>query len=101
MSDELQQLERRVGAKWVAAAAARTPEWAVPEAAFDMSAWTDMAPLPPGTPQFPREQWVSYPNRRAVALLLADRLLDFDELTDEQWTQVCMVMQYGGRERVA
>jgi hypothetical protein len=107
---DLDVLERRVVEKWVAAAA-RMPRWELPE--FDMSAWElpefDMSawdeamktPLPPGTPQFPREQWASYPNRRRVALMICDRLLDFDELTDEQWVTLCMVMQYGGKTRIA
>jgi hypothetical protein len=97
---DLDVLERRVGEKWVAAAA-RMPRWELPE--FDMSAWDEAmkTPLPPDVPQFPREQWASYPNRRRVALMIADRLLDFDELSDEQWVTLCMVMQYGGKTRIA
>jgi hypothetical protein len=100
MTEPLEELELRVGGKWVAAAAARTPEWSVPDFEFDMSAWTDVAPLPPGTMQFPREQWVSYPRRRTMSLLVVDRMLDLD-MNDEQWGQVCFLMQYGGKERIA
>jgi hypothetical protein len=72
----------------------------------DMDWSTDWAeavnkPLPPGTMQFPREQWLSYPNRRAHALVLANRLLDFEDLTDEQWHTLGMLMLYGGKERIA
>lgn len=104
-SDQLKELERRVGEKWVAAAAAR-----IPADAFDPSGWLDSidmsewgaSSLPPGTLQFPREQWASYPNKRTVALLLAERLLDdADSLTDEQWLLLCLVMQYGGKTRIS
>lgn len=98
--DELTALENRVGEKWIAAAAARNPEWPVPDFEFDMSSWTDVAPLPPGTMQFPRERWASYPTQRTVVLMLADRMLDLD-LTDEQWAQLCFLMQYGGKTRLS
>lgn len=100
--DALEELERRVGEKWVAAAAARTPDWPVPAVEWSDD-WKEAMkkPLPPGTLQFPREQWASYPNQRTVALLIADRLLDFDELTDEQWMQLGLLMQYGGKTRIA
>lgn len=101
MSDDLRELERRVGEKWAAAATARIPERELPVFDIHMSAWQNLPPLPPGTPQFPREQWASYPARRTAALLAADRMLDFDELTDEQWMDVCLVMQYGGKTRIA
>lgn len=98
----LTELERRVGEKWAAAAAARAPQW--PQA-LDMNEWfgaIDAAPLPPGAPQFPRAQWATYPANRAVVLTACDRLLDSaDELTDEQWMAVCMLMQYGGKTRIA
>jgi hypothetical protein len=118
MSEDLDVLEQRVGEKWAAAAAARMPKWESAE--FDVSEWVDVAKIPlpvnafemstvgqplppplPDTPQFPREQWVSYPAKRTAALMVADRLLDFDELTDEQWIQLCLLMQYGGKTRVA
>jgi len=41
------------------------------------------------------------PAKRTVALILAERLLDDAEnLTDEQWLQLCLVMQYGGKTRL-
>ena len=104
MTEALEDLERRVLARWAAAAAERTPD------SFDVSKWSgvydhaswlpDDAGLPPPM-QFPREQWVSYPAKRRVSLMLCDRMLDFDVLTDEQWMLLCMTVQYGGKERIA
>ena len=92
---ELDDLERRVGEKFMAAAVELTPEW---PHNVEMGTWQPMAA--PAL-QLPREQWVIYPSRRMVALLIIDRMLDFDSLTDEQWGQVAFLYQYGGRERVA
>src|SRR5437899_1673714 len=101
----LEELERRVCEKWATAAAAR-----LPLDVFDPSGWLDgidttawnAEPLPPGTMQFPREQWASYPAKRTAALIYAERLLDFaDELTDEQWITLNLVMLYGGKTRLA
>lgn len=104
-TDALDELERRVGEKWVAAAAARMPQWDVPEFDVDWEAWfgtLDTAgALPDDWPQFPREQWARYPAKRTVVLLIADRMLDFDELTDDQWIELCWLMQYGGKTRIA
>lgn len=96
------ELEERVTRRWQEAVAARTPQWPMPDVELSTD-WAEAmkTPLPPGTMQFPREQWVSYPNRRAQVLILADRLLDFDELTDEQWHTLCFLMLYGGKERIA
>lgn len=96
----LDDMEQRVTEKFAAAAFARIdPQWKL-----DVGEWTfpdfEFEPLPPGTPQFPREQWVTYPNRRMVTLTLIDRALDL-ELTDEQWTQLTFLMGFGGRERIA
>jgi len=44
MSDDLRELERRVGAKWRAAAAAREPQWESVE--IDMSTWADVSKIP-------------------------------------------------------
>lgn len=99
-AEDLDALERRVGEKWMTAVAARMPHCDFPDNPFDSTDWLAVAsPMPSGVPQFPREQWVSYPDMRTVALLIVDRMLDLD-LTDEQWTQVCFVMQYGGKTRV-
>lgn len=102
--DALDELERRVGEKWARAVADRmNPQWQI----LDTSSW--MLPLPPDgdatkdplLPQFPREQWASYPNKRMVALLACDRMLDFDDLSDEQWMTLCLLMQYGGKTRIS
>lgn len=101
MSDaDLIELEKRVTRRWQEAAAARTPQWPDVELSTD---WAEamQKPLPPGTMQFPREQWVSYPNRRTIVLILADRLLDFEELTAEQWHTLNFLMLYGGKARIA
>ncbi|WP_142245552.1 hypothetical protein [Mycobacterium sp. IS-836] len=105
MMDELDELELRVGEKWAAAAAARIPQ------DFDLSHWSEVfdltdlppaTPLPPDWPQFPREQWLRYPVKRQLTLVLCENLLDRnDELTDEQWMLLCLMMQYGGKVRIA
>jgi hypothetical protein len=106
MSEDLEELERRVAEKWAAAAAARIGVYS-PGFSFDVAGWFDSladsgeVSMPDDWPQFPREQWVSYPNKRTAALLLADRLLDFDELDDEQWSTLCLLMHYGGKTRIA
>ena len=96
------ELEERVTRRWLEAVEARTPQWPIPDPEWSTD-WREAMnkPLPLGTMQFPREQWVSYPNRRATALLLADRLLDFEDLTDEQWHTLGMLMLYGGKVRIA
>lgn len=104
MSEQLEELERRVGEKWGAAVAARTPTWPVPDVQFDISTWADVARIgvPAEAPQFPREQFASYPAARTVALILADRLLDdAPDLTEEQWVTLNAVMLYGGKTRLA
>ncbi len=103
MSDaHLIGLEERVTRRWQEAVAARNPQWPTPDVELSTD-WAEamQKPLPPGTMQFPREQWVSYPNRRTIVLVLADRLLDFEELTDEQWHTLNFLMLYGGKERIA
>lgn len=102
--EDLAALEERVGAKWAAAALARTQIWpAVDLDAFSIDTWlVNPGPIEPPQLQFPREQWVSYPTRRMVALTVCDRLLDkVDELTDEQWVTLCWALQYAGKSRVA
>lgn len=96
---QLNELEHRVGEKWATVATARLTPLPGP---FDFTDWTDWATeaAPTDVPQFPREQWASYPTKRATTLLLCDRLLDMD-LTDEQWLNVCFLMQYGGKTRLS
>lgn len=83
-----------------------SPEWAaavkhVSVAGKTIEASTVGQPLPPML-QFPREQWVVYPNRRKVSLLIVDRLLDkWDSLTTEQKAQAAFLLHFGGTERVA
>lgn len=98
MDDALGQLERRVGEKWAAAAAARFPADVDP---FDPSDWLGDEPHAEPVMQFPREQWVSYPNKRTAALIVADNMLNnADDLTDMQWTLLCRIMLYGGKTRI-
>lgn len=99
MSDQLDELEHRVAEKWAAVAGSRIdPRWQ-----FDVTTWGlhPPPPLPPGTLQFPREQWARYPAKRAAVLLACERILDHGELTDEQWLTVCLAMQYGGKTLIA
>jgi hypothetical protein len=106
-TETLESLERRVGQKWAAAAAARIDQRIDPQWNLDVGSWGSAAgeglpPLPPGTPQFPREQWASYPTARRVALQMCEHLLDnVAELTDNQWMLICVTMQYGGKTRIA
>lgn len=99
MSDTLQDLERRVTEKLIAANQAAHPEWAnLPD---PMEVWAkapleEMPPLPEGWPQYPREQWVTYPARRAHALILADNAIDHGYLAEAGW-----LVQYAGKERIA
>ena len=99
--DHLVELERSVTEKFTVKAAERAPD-----SDLNVTGWLQtvseamQVPIDPNIPQFPREQWVSYPARRTVVLILCNRMLDFD-LDDAQWTQLCWLMQYGGKERVA
>jgi hypothetical protein len=100
----LDELEQRVGERFARAAAART-QIPTASASFDVASWFDgladtgEVALPEDWPQFPREQWVSYPNKRTAVLLLADNLMNHD-LTDEQWSTLCLLMYYGGKTRL-
>jgi len=99
MSDSLEDLEHRVRERWVAASVDRTPDWPLPDRIIE---WQPTAELTHVAEfQFPREQWVSYPIKRRLALMVADRLLDFEQLTDEQWQQLCQLIHYGGKTRIA
>jgi hypothetical protein len=97
---DLAELERRVTTRYLELT---QTDWELPEIDFDMSDWVDVMKLPPGTPpQFPREQWITYPNRRRVVLMIIERSLDiWDTLTDEQRFQVAFLLGNGGRERIA
>jgi len=98
MSDvDLEALTRRVTDKLIAANQAAHPwladmaeSWAVPQFSYE-------APqLPEDWPQFPREQWAILPARRAVALTLADRLIDDGKLSEAGW-----LVAYGGKTRIS
>jgi hypothetical protein len=100
----LADLEQRVVEKWVKAAADRGPIWPAAEA-MDCGSWltdTDTAPLPAYVPQFPREQWLVYPARRTLALIMCEQTLDSgQELSDSEWSLLCLTMWYGGKTRIA
>lgn len=101
---DMSELELRVGEKWTAVAAARLD----PDT-FDIGEWAvhhardgDVRPLSAGVLQFPCEQWASCPAKRTLALLACEAMLDrADTLTDEQWTMLCVAVQYGGKMRIA
>lgn len=108
-SDALDVLEALVAVKLATVANARMPHKLMPDVSFDpsdwlgsidISTWQNLPPLPTSILQFPRESWARYPAARTWALLLVDRMLDCDNLTDEQWMQMCLVWQYGGKTRL-
>ncbi|WP_330253112.1 hypothetical protein OG874_00405 [Nocardia sp. NBC_00565] len=100
MSEALTELEQRVTAKLYAA----LPQWELPPDPLQDPAefWrraveeADVPPLPDDWPQFPREQWITYPARRAYALLLADNAIDHGYLSEAGF-----LVQYGGKERIS
>lgn len=98
-TDALAELERRVTEKYIAAAQTRQqPD--LPDL-IDIQPWLDgQPPLVPPPLQFPRQQWVTVPDRRATALGTVDRLLDL-ELNDKSWQTISLLMIFGGRERIA
>lgn len=98
---DLAAIEERVMRKHLAAVADK-----VPVVDFDPTSWlagldqtSAPAPLADVVPQFPRERWITYPNRRAVILTLCEVWLDkaFDP-TDPIYL---FLLTYGGRERIA
>lgn len=98
--NDLEKLERRVTEKWAVAAAERAPLWPLPDIPFNLDDWAvNSVPLPPDWPQFPREQWLVYPHKRMVTLTICDVALD-RYLSEEEWIHVCLLMMYGGKERV-
>ena len=95
----LAELEAKVGKRWADHAATREPDWPLPDLKpIDIRRWG--APITADV-QFPREQWVAYPAKRTIALTLANRLMDFDNLSDDQWMMVCHLVFYGGKVRVS
>lgn len=114
MPIDLDELERRVAERFMEK---RCSESDISDApAFDWTEWlspmtppagrtiemsTAGQPLPPPL-QFPRPQWITYPNRRVVILITCDRALDlWDDLTLEQRAQIAFLLEHGGRERIA
>lgn len=105
---DLAELEEQVGLKWARCAAARLEgQWPAAVATpFDISEWmvdrSDLPELVSEVPQFPREQWASYPNARTAVLVACDKLLDRgDKLSDDDWFTVCLAMTYGGKTRLS
>lgn len=101
-ANDLRELEARVCGKFMAAANVRAAGWSVPDDPFDWSDWFGSTEQSGDVPQFPREQWASYPAKRTAVLMACDRLLDdADKLSDDQWLTLCLAMQYGGKTRLA
>ncbi|TQK29396.1 hypothetical protein [Arthrobacter sp. SLBN-53] len=117
LSEILDELERRVAARFIekrcsesetsetALAFDWTAEWLNPTATALAGQTLEIStvgkPLPPPL-QFPRPQWITYPNRRVVILITCDRALDlWDDLTLEQRAQIAFLLEHGGRERIA
>lgn len=71
---------------------------------FDPTTWPTTPPPAtdtpaPDVPQFPREQWVTYPNKRAVILTWCEVWLDHGfDATDPTYL---FLLSVGGRERIA
>ncbi len=116
---QLDELEKRVPARFYEKMAEL---WPLPNLTVDSADWAEAlrsgpgqlfalgpeqeftieGPVAPPEWQFPREQWLVYPHRRTITLLICDRMIDlWDELTVEQKHQVGFLLTYGGRERVA
>lgn len=116
---QLEELEKRVPARFYEKMAEL---WPLPNLTVDSVDWAEALKSGPGKLlnlgteqeftiegtvahaelQFPREQWVVYPHRRTITLLICDRMIDlWDDLTIEQKSQVGFLLTYGGRERVA
>lgn len=94
---DLAELEERVTEKW-----ARTASQRVDLSGFNPNKWGDLRDwgAAADVPQFPREQWATYPGKRLIILMLVDRMLDL-EMNDEQWYALNYLMLYGGRTRIA
>jgi len=113
-TDALAQLENQVTEKFIEKITER-----LPLTPFDPTGWLtgiEFGPIIDGpvlgpviedplsstrpSGQFPREQWVVYPNRRAIALSIVGRALELEAITDDQWAQIAFLMAYGGKERL-
>lgn len=98
---QLDDLERRVVQRYLEKV---NVDWSLPEFSFDFAAWTDelsSEPVGPALLHFPREQWIVYPGRRYVSLLVAERMLNaWDELTLERRHYLAVLLTVGGRERL-
>ncbi|PEH74617.1 hypothetical protein CRM89_00245 [Nocardia sp. FDAARGOS_372] len=89
----LAELEQRVTEKLHAA----MPKWDLPA---DLPAVVIPDYVPNGAErpelEYPRERWITYPARRAQALVLANRLID-----DGKLSEAALLVSRGGRERIA
>lgn len=111
--EDLDALEAGVYRRYAEAVSASIPDTP------DFSDWLDM--LSPPTkytvdtalvcadavtvvPQFPSEQWITYPARRRVSLMLVDQMLNriADGNTTRDWlTMAGILLTFGGRSRIA
>jgi hypothetical protein len=88
----LDELEQRVTKKLTAA----LPKWPVPDDPLPPMDFSLVPPLADDVPQFPRERWLTYPARRARALVMADKAIDLGMLSEAG-----LLVQYGGKERIS
>lgn len=101
---DLEDLEANVGAEYAALLYERMPgdpfnvaNW------FDGSGSADVA----GSPQFPREQWVSVPRLRTAVLLIVRRAIELvrerpdGPESDALFQQAGLLYIYGGKVRTA
>lgn len=92
MSDvDLAGLEQRVTEKLLAA----LPKLDLPDDLPPLD-FSRVSSLATDWPQYPRAQWIVWPVRRAVALTLADRLIDFGRLSEASF-----LIEHGGKERIS
>jgi hypothetical protein len=95
--DDLVTVERHVMTRYLELA------HPAPESPFDITRFADVIDqqIPPEH-QFPREQWVTHPKRRRIALITIDRALDlWEQLTEDQRNTVAFLLWHSGRERIA
>lgn len=102
----LDELEKRVGEKFTQAWK-DCPQRMILGEAFNPDHWSDnlsdewagVTTEPEPVPQLPREQWVTYPNRRAIALTICETWIDKGWDLSDPTFMFCYL--YGGRERIA